>query len=50
MTSLLKSEHQIINQVGWERINASEIISGEIVGKPRIKVADWKKLISLSMS
>ena len=50
ITSLLKSEHQIINQVGWERINASEIISGEIVGKPRIKVADWKKLISLSMS
>lgn len=50
ITTLLKSEHQIINQVGWERINASEVISGEIVGKPRIKVADWKKLISLSMS
>lgn len=44
---LLKSGHQIIDQVGWEKINASEVISGELVGKPRIKEVDWKRLISL---
>jgi ferredoxin--NADP+ reductase len=44
---LLKSGHQIIDQVGWEKINASEVISGELAGKPRIKVVDWKQLISL---
>ena len=44
---LLNSEHQIIDQVGWEKINASEVISGELAGKPRIKEVDWKRLISL---
>jgi len=44
---LLKSGHQIIDQIGWEKINASEVISGELAGKPRIKEADWKRLISL---
>ena len=44
---LLKSGHLIINQVGWEKINASEVISGELAGKPRIKEVDWKRLISL---
>ena len=44
---LLKSGHQIIDQVGWEKINASEVISGELAGKPRIKEVDWKKLVSL---
>jgi ferredoxin--NADP+ reductase len=50
INALVKPNHQIINQVGWEKINASEVISGEIVGKPRIKVADWKRLISLGTS
>jgi len=44
---LLKSGHQIIDQVGWEKINASEVISGELAGKPRTKEVDWKRLISL---
>ena len=44
---LLKSGHEVIDQIGWEKINASEVISGELVGKPRIKVVDWKRLISL---
>lgn len=47
---LLKLEHKIIDQVGWEKINASEVISGELVGKPRIKEADWNKLINLGIS
>ena len=45
--ALLKSGHQVIDQVGWEKINASEVISGELAGKPRVKEADWKRLISL---
>jgi ferredoxin--NADP+ reductase len=47
---LLKSGHQIIDQVGWEKINASEVISGELAGKPRIKEVDWRRLISLGTS
>jgi ferredoxin--NADP+ reductase len=45
--SLLKSGHEVIDQVGWEKINASEVISGELAGKPRIKEVDWRRLISL---
>jgi ferredoxin--NADP+ reductase len=45
--ALLESGHQVIDQVGWEKINASEVISGELAGKPRIKEVDWKRLISL---
>ena len=45
--ALLKSGHQVIDQIGWEKINASEVISGELAGKPRIKEVDWKRLISL---
>jgi len=44
---LLKSGHQVIDQIGWGKINASEVISGELAGKPRIKEVDWKRLISL---
>jgi len=47
---LLRSGHEVVNQVGWEKINASEVISGELAGKPRIKEVDWKSLISLGTS
>jgi ferredoxin--NADP+ reductase len=50
ISSLLKSGHEVIDQVSWEKINAYEVISGEIVGKPRIKEVDWKRLISLGRS
>lgn len=50
ITALLKSAHEIIDQTGWEKINASEVISGELAGKPRIKEVDWKRLISLGTS
>jgi ferredoxin--NADP+ reductase len=50
ITALLKSGHEIIDQIAWEKINASEVISGEIAGKPRIKEVDWKQLISLGKS
>ena len=47
ITALLKSGQKVIDQVAWEKINASEIISGEIVGKPRVKETNWNKLITL---
>ena len=50
ITVLLKSGHQVIDQIAWEKINASEVISGEILGKPRVKMVDWKQLISLGRS
>ena len=50
ITTLLKTDHEIIDQVSWEKINASEVISGEIAGKPRIKEVDWKRLVSLGRS
>jgi ferredoxin--NADP+ reductase len=50
ITTLLKSGHEVIDQLAWEKINASEVISGEIAGKPRVKEVDWKRLISLGRS
>jgi len=47
VTGLLKSGHEVIDQIAWEKINASEVISGEIAGKPRVKEVDWKQLINL---
>ena len=48
ISDLLKSGHEVIDQAGWEKINASEILSGEPHGKPRIKEVDRKRLIQLS--
>ena len=50
VSSLLQSDHEVIDQVSWEKINASEVISGQIVGKPRIKEVDWNRLINLGRS
>lgn len=50
ITTLLKPTHEVIDQTAWEKINASEVISGELVGKPRIKEVVWKRLISLGRS
>jgi len=50
ITALLKSGHEVIDQLAWEKINASEVISGEIAGKPRVKEVDWKKLVQLGRS
>jgi ferredoxin--NADP+ reductase len=47
ITALIKSGHEVIDQLAWEKINASEVISGEIAGKPRVKEVDWKRLLSL---
>ncbi len=48
ITSLLRSDHEVINQLAWEKINASEVISGTILGKPRLKEARRKILKQLA--
>jgi ferredoxin--NADP+ reductase len=50
ITALLKLGHEVIDQTAWEKINASEVVSGEIAGKPRVKEVDWNRLISLGRS
>jgi hypothetical protein len=35
----------VINQTSWEKINAEEIISGQILDKPRLKIPNRLKLI-----
>ena len=50
ITALLKSGHKVINQIGWEKINASEVVSGEILGKPRVKEINLKQLINIGTS
>jgi len=47
VVKFLNRGHKLITQSGWEKINASEIISGKLVGKPRIKISSWEKLINL---
>ena len=48
ISALLRSGHEVVDQTGWEKINASEVFSGGLVGKPRIKEVLYKKLIKLS--
>jgi ferredoxin--NADP+ reductase len=50
ITSLLKSGHEVIDQLAWEKINASEVISGEIAGKPRVKEIKREKLINIGLN
>jgi ferredoxin--NADP+ reductase len=45
--SKIFTNHQVITQSGWQKINKTEVEQGEQVGKPRRKVTDWKDLLSL---
>jgi ferredoxin--NADP+ reductase len=47
ITSLLKSGHEVIDQAAWEKINTWEVVSGEMLGKPRLKEVNWKRLLKL---
>jgi ferredoxin--NADP+ reductase len=48
ITDLLKSGHEVIDQEGWEKINASEILSGAKLGKNRLKETIIKRMIEIS--
>ena len=41
------TNHQVITQSGWQKINQAEIERGEAVGKPRRKLTEWNDLLSL---
>jgi ferredoxin--NADP+ reductase len=41
------TNHQVISQPGWQKINQAEINRGEAVGKPRRKLTEWSDLLSL---
>ena len=45
--STLISHQLIIDQSGWEKINAAEIAAGEEAGKPRRKIVDTAQMLNL---
>ena len=47
ITALLKPSHEVIDQTSWEKINAEEIISGQIFNKPRLKIPNRLKIIQI---
>ncbi len=44
---LLKSEHEIVDQPYWVRINEAEVAAGEVRGKPRVKAVSVPDLLRL---
>jgi ferredoxin--NADP+ reductase len=48
--SSLLTDHDVITQEGWEKINAAEVARGEALGKPRVKAVDRKELHELAKS
>jgi ferredoxin--NADP+ reductase len=47
ISDLIPSEHKIIDQARWVRINEAEISAGEARGKPRVKAVSVADLMSL---
>ena len=47
ITDLIPSEHKIVDQARWVRINEAEISAGEARGKPRVKAVSVADLMSL---
>jgi len=47
-TAQLPSDHRIVTQTDWEKINAAEVASGEALGKPRVKAATRNELFDLA--
>ena len=45
--SKIFTNHQVITQSGWQKINKAEVEQGEVVGKPRRKVTAWNDQLSL---
>ena len=42
----LKPRHIVVDQFSWEKINAAEVVAGEILGKPRVKFTDRKDMLA----
>jgi len=47
ITELISSDHHIVDQSEWQRINAAEVSAGEPLGKPRVKATSIAQLLSL---
>jgi ferredoxin--NADP+ reductase len=47
ITELLTSDHKIVDQPYWVRINEAEVVAGESRGKPRVKAVTVPDLLSL---
>lgn len=47
IVELLKSDHKIVNQPYWVRINEAEVTAGEARGKPRVKAVSVPDLLRL---
>jgi len=45
--SKMITNHQVITQPGWQKINKAEVEQGEAIGKPRRKLTVWSDLLSL---
>lgn len=44
----LMTDQQVVDQSGWQRINAAEVAAGEAKGKPRVKSIKRAELLKLS--
>ena len=47
-TAQLPSDHRIVTQTDWEKINEAEVASGDALGKTRVKEATRKELFDLA--
>ena len=41
----LIGDQKVVDQAGWQRINAAETVAGEVKGKPRLKIVDYVGLV-----
>ena len=39
---------KVVTQPDWEKINATEVLAGEPLGKPRLKFVSFKDLLSVT--
>jgi ferredoxin--NADP+ reductase len=44
----LISDHKVVDQKAWQRINEAEITAGESIGKPRVKSVKRSELLNLA--
>jgi ferredoxin--NADP+ reductase len=47
ISDLISTEHLVVDQNYWTRINESEVASGEPKGKPRLKATTFETLLAL---
>jgi ferredoxin--NADP+ reductase len=39
-----------IDVAGWHRIDKAEIAAGALLGRPRVKLIEWKSLLDIAQS